>query len=105
MNPPYNAVKKCCNPDEVKNWKNDIKQDPTKGFHFSKAPKSKKSPITPGPGSYETNKSTLGNGAPKYSINKIDKETEFGTIIRRNKMGKILYRNSKKIWNKLCNLG
>ena len=21
MNPPYNAIKKCCNPDEVKNWK------------------------------------------------------------------------------------
>ena len=34
MNPPYNAVKKCCNPSEVVNWKNDIKQDPTKGFHF-----------------------------------------------------------------------
>jgi len=34
MNPPYNAVKKCCNPSEVANWKSDIKQDPTKGFHF-----------------------------------------------------------------------
>ena len=34
MNPPYNAVKKCCNPSEVVNWKNDIKQDQTKGFHF-----------------------------------------------------------------------
>lgn len=76
------------NPDIYKH-KGDIINKPTKGFHFSKAPKSKKSPITPGPGSYETNKSTLGNGAPKYSINKIDKETEFGTIIRRNKKYKL----------------
>ena len=34
MNPPYNAVKKYCNPDEVINWNTKTKQDPTKGFHF-----------------------------------------------------------------------
>ena len=34
MNPPYNAQRKHCNPDYVKTWKNDTKEDPSKGFHF-----------------------------------------------------------------------
>lgn len=76
------------NPDIYKH-QGDIINKPTKGYHFSKVEKFKKIPITPGPGSYDINKSTLGNGAPKYSINKIDKETEFGTIIRRNKKYKL----------------
>lgn len=34
MNPPYNATKKCCNPDYTKNWDAKKKEDPSKGFHF-----------------------------------------------------------------------
>ena len=34
MNPPYNATKRCCNPEYTKKWKSDQKEDPSKGFHF-----------------------------------------------------------------------
>ena len=34
MNPPYNATKKCCDPDYTKDWKPNIKEDPSKGLHF-----------------------------------------------------------------------
>lgn len=34
MNPPYNATKKCCNPDYTKNWDVKKKEDPSKGLHF-----------------------------------------------------------------------
>lgn len=34
MNPPYNATKKCCNPEYTKNWDAKKKEDPSKGFHF-----------------------------------------------------------------------
>ena len=34
MNPPYNATKKCCDPEYTKNWNNKQKEDPSKGFHF-----------------------------------------------------------------------
>ena len=34
MNPPYNAVKKCCNPKYTEKWKASLKEDPSKGFHF-----------------------------------------------------------------------
>ena len=34
MNPPYNATKKCCDPDYTKNWDAQKKEDPSKGFHF-----------------------------------------------------------------------
>ncbi len=34
MNPPYNATKKCCNPDYTKNWDAKKKEDPSKGLHF-----------------------------------------------------------------------
>lgn len=34
MNPPYNATKKCCNPDYTKNWDTKKKEDPSKGLHF-----------------------------------------------------------------------
>ena len=34
MNPPYNATKKCCDPDYTKNWDSKKKEDPSKGLHF-----------------------------------------------------------------------
>lgn len=34
MNPPYNATKKCCDPDYVKKWSSKVTQDPSKGLHF-----------------------------------------------------------------------
>lgn len=34
MNPPYNATKKCCDPQYTKNWSANKKEDPSKGFHF-----------------------------------------------------------------------
>ena len=71
-------------------YQGDIINKPTKGFHFSKEEKLKtKKKITPGPGEYNINKSTLGEDAPKYSINKSDKETQFGKLIRRNKNSKL----------------
>lgn len=34
MNPPYNAQAKHCSPNYTKTWNKDLKQDPSKGFHF-----------------------------------------------------------------------
>lgn len=34
MNPPYNATRKVCDPQYVKNWDRKKKEDPSKGFHF-----------------------------------------------------------------------
>ncbi len=34
MNPPYNATKKCCNPEYIKTWSSSNKEDPSKGLHF-----------------------------------------------------------------------
>lgn len=34
MNPPYNATKKCCNPEYTRNWSANQKEDPSKGLHF-----------------------------------------------------------------------
>lgn len=34
MNPPYNATKKCCDPQYTKDWSANKKEDPSKGFHF-----------------------------------------------------------------------
>ena len=34
MNPPYNATKKCCDPDYTKTWNASTKEDPSKGWHF-----------------------------------------------------------------------
>ena len=34
MNPPYNATKKCCDPDYTKEWDAKKKEDPSKGLHF-----------------------------------------------------------------------
>ena len=34
MNPPYNATKKCCDPNYTKKWKATNKEDPSKGLHF-----------------------------------------------------------------------
>jgi type I restriction-modification system DNA methylase subunit len=36
MNPPYNATKKHCNPEYVKEWSSKKKEDPSKGFHYVK---------------------------------------------------------------------
>ena len=34
MNPPYNATKKCCDPNYTKTWDSKKKEDPSKGLHF-----------------------------------------------------------------------
>lgn len=34
MNPPYNATKKCCDPEYIKKWDAKKKEDPSKGLHF-----------------------------------------------------------------------
>lgn len=34
MNPPYNATKKCCDPEYTKKWDSKKKEDPSKGLHF-----------------------------------------------------------------------
>ena len=34
MNPPYNATKKCCDPNYTKGWEAGKKEDPSKGLHF-----------------------------------------------------------------------
>ncbi|WP_129721411.1 HsdM family class I SAM-dependent methyltransferase [Xylanivirga thermophila] len=34
MNPPYNATRKFCDPDYVDQWGKNVKEDPSKGFHF-----------------------------------------------------------------------
>jgi len=34
MNPPYNAQKPFCDPEYVKNWKKECKEDPSKGLHY-----------------------------------------------------------------------
>lgn len=34
MNPPYNATKKCCNPEYTKTWSEKRSQDPSKGLHY-----------------------------------------------------------------------
>ena len=76
------------NPDFNK-YQGDIIIKPTKGFAFSKGAKFKKIPISPGPGQYNINNSTMGQGVPKYSLYNSDKETEISTIIKRNKNAKI----------------
>ena len=71
-------------------YQGDIITKPKKGFTFSKSDKyAKLETISPGPCAYNTNKSTLGQGAPKYSINKTEKETEISHIIKRNKNNKL----------------
>lgn len=34
MNPPYNATRKFCDPEYIKTWGKNRKEDPSKGFHF-----------------------------------------------------------------------
>lgn len=34
MNPPYNATKKCCDPEYTKKWDSKKKEDPSKGLHY-----------------------------------------------------------------------
>jgi hypothetical protein len=75
---------------EIGKYNKDIITKPTGGFKFSKEEKFKTLKIqTPGPGKYETNKTTIGEGVPKYSINKSDKETQIGKAIYRSKKNKI----------------
>ena len=75
---------------EIGKYNKDIITKPTGGFKFSKEEKFKTLKIqTPGPGKYETNKTTIGEGVPKYSINKSDKETQIGKAIKCSKINKI----------------
>jgi hypothetical protein len=75
---------------EIGKYNKDIITKPTGGFKFPKEEKFKTLKIqTPGPGKYETNKTTIGEGVPKYSINKSDKETQIGKAIYRSKKNKI----------------
>ena len=77
------------NPDSGKYYQ-DILNKPTGGYKFSKEEKFKIfRPETPGPGKYDLNKSTLGDGVPKYSINNSDKETQIGKAIKHSKKNKI----------------
>ena len=77
------------NPDSNKYIQN-ILNKPTGGYKFSKEEKFKTFyPQVPGPGKYDTNKSTLGDGVPKYSINNSDKETQIGKTIKLSKKNKI----------------
>jgi hypothetical protein len=77
------------NPDSGIYYK-EILNKPTGGFKFSKEEKFKTFRLeTPGPGKYETNKTTLGEGVPKYSINNHDKETQIGKAINQSKKNKI----------------
>ena len=77
------------NPDSGIYYK-EILNKPSGGFKFSKEEKFKTFRLeTPGPGKYETNKTTLGDGVPKYSINNHDKETQIGKAINQSKKNKI----------------
>lgn len=68
----------------------EILNKPSGGFKFSKEEKFKTSRLeTPGPGKYETNKTTLGEGVPKYSINNHDKETQIGKAVKQSQKNKI----------------
>lgn len=77
------------NPDSGIYYK-EILNKPNGGFKFSKEEKFKTFRLeTPGPGKYETNKTTLGEGVPKYSINNSDKETQIGKAVKQSKKNKI----------------
>jgi len=77
------------NPDSGIYYK-EILNKPSGGFKFSKEEKFKTSRLeTPGPGKYETNKTTLGEGVPKYSINNHDKETQIGKAVKQSQKNKI----------------
>ena len=84
-----NKKSKLTTPDSAKSHK-DILNHPNNGFKFSKEPKFKTfRPETPGPGKYEINKPTIGEGAPKYSINNTEKETQIGKTIKLSKKSKM----------------
>ena len=75
---------------EIGKYNKDILTKPTGGFKFSKEEKFKTlDQKTPGPGKYETNKSMLGEGVPKYNINETEKETQIGKAIKKSKKNKI----------------
>ena len=74
----------------IEKYNKEILNKPSGGYKFSKTEKFKTFRLeTPGPGKYETNKSTMGEGVPKYSINKTDKETQFGKTIKNSEKNKI----------------
>ena len=71
-------------------YQGEIIKKPTKGYSFSKVEKLKMfRTITPGPGKYNINKTTMGEGVPKYSLYKSDKETQMSHIIEKNKKSKL----------------
>jgi hypothetical protein len=71
-------------------YNKEILNKPSGGYKFSKEEKFKTFRLeTPGPGKYETNKTTLGEGVPKYSINNHDKETQIGKAVKQSKKNKI----------------
>ncbi len=71
-------------------YNQDILTKPSGGFKFSKEEKFKTfRPETPGPGKYEINKTTMGEGVPKYSIYKTDKETQIDKTIKVSKKNKV----------------
>jgi len=75
---------------DIGKYNKEIINKPSGGFKFSKEEKFKTfRPETPGPGKYEINKTTMGEGVPKYSINKTDKETQIGKAIKRSQKNKI----------------
>ena len=75
---------------EIGKYNQDILTKPTGGFKFSKEEKFKTfRPETPGPGKYDINKSTMGEGVPKYSINKTNKETQIDKAIKLSEKNKI----------------
>ena len=67
-------------------YNKEIIKKPTGGLKFSKEEKFKTFlPETPDLRKHNTNKATLAEFAPKYSINKIEKETQIGKAIKRLK--------------------
>ena len=73
------------NPDAGKYFK-DILTKPTGGYKFSKEQKLKGPKRTaPSPTKYNTNKTTMGEGVPKYSMNKTERETMMDKAIKRTK--------------------
>ena len=74
----------------IEKYNKEILNKPSGGYKFSKTEKFKTFRLeTPGPGKYETNKSTMGEGVPKYSINTTDKETQIGKTIKTSEKNKI----------------
>ena len=73
----------------IDKYNKEILNKPSGGYKFSKTEKFKTFRLeTPGPGKYETNKTTIGEGVPKYSVYNSDKETQIGKAIKNSKKNK-----------------